>query len=157
MRTISLPEPIHLAAERLAAQAGFASADEYIADLVSRDAEQNPPEPFPPLRQFVEEAASRTLTDAEWGRYDQRLESLLIEGLESGPATEMTDEDWSALHRRLEVRLDTADGCQRLESLLLEGLDSGPATVMDAAEWESIRQEIRERREKRNPPSNPDC
>ena len=108
MRTISLPEPVHLTAERLAAAAGFASAEEYIADLVCRDAEENPPEVSPPLRQLVEEAASRTLTDAEWERYTRRLESLLLEGLDSGPATEMTAEDWSALNRRVEARLDKA-------------------------------------------------
>ena len=110
MRTISLPEPVHLAVERLAAQAGFSSAAEYIADLIRQEDDQDAPESSPPLRQIVEEAASRKLTEDEWGRYDRRLESLLIEGLESGPATEMTADDWSALHRRVGARLDKAEG-----------------------------------------------
>ena len=109
MRTISLPDSLHIAAEEMAAQAGFASAEEYIADLVRRDVEQNPQEPSAPLRQIVEEAASRTLTDAEWERYNRRLESLLIEGLDSGPATPMVAEDWAELHRRVEARLARKD------------------------------------------------
>lgn len=110
MRTISLSEPLHLAAEEMASRGGFTSAEQYIAELVRRDVEQNPPEPSPPLRQLVEESASRKLTDAEWERYNRRLETLLLEGLDSGPATEMNAENWSALHRRVEARLDKADG-----------------------------------------------
>jgi antitoxin ParD1/3/4 len=106
MHTISLPESLHAAVEHLAARGGFGSAADYIADLVRRDVEQNPPEPSPPLRQIVEEASGRTLTDAEWDRTTRRVESLLIEGLDSGPATEMTAEDWAQLHRRVEARLD---------------------------------------------------
>ena len=107
MRTISLPEPVHLAAERMAEAAGFTSTEDYIADLVCRDAEENPPEVSPPLRQLVEEAACRSLTEAEWERATRRIESLLLEGLDSGPATEMTADDWSALSRRVEARFDS--------------------------------------------------
>ena len=107
MRTISLPEPVHLAAERMAEAAGFTSTEDYIADLACRDAEQHPPEVSPPLRQLVEEAACRSLTEAEWERATRRIESLLLEGLDSGPATEMTADDWSALSRRVEARFDS--------------------------------------------------
>jgi hypothetical protein len=35
---------------------------------------------------------------------EERLEALLIEGLESGPATEMTDADWDEMRRRYDER-----------------------------------------------------
>ena len=104
MRTISLPDPLHAAAEHLAARGGFDSTEQYIADLVRRDIEQNPPEPSPPLRQIVEEASVRTLTDAEWDRTTRRVESLVIEGLDSGPATEMTAEDWESMRQEVHER-----------------------------------------------------
>jgi antitoxin ParD1/3/4 len=105
MHTISLPESLHFAVEHLAARGGFESAAEYIADLVRRDVELNPPEPSPPLRQIVEEANGRTLTDPEWERCTRKIESLLIEGLDSGPAVEMTAEDWADMRRRVDGRL----------------------------------------------------
>ena len=109
MRTISLPDPLHLAAEEMAARAGFDGVEQYLAELVRRDFEQNPPEPPPPLRRIVEESASRKLTEAEWERYNRRLEALLIEGLESGPATEMTAEDWASIRREVRDRLKRDD------------------------------------------------
>ena len=109
MRTISLPDPLHAAAEQLATRGGFESAAEYIADLVRREVEQNPPEPSPPLRQIVEGACGRTLTDAEWERHTHEIEALLMEGLNSGPATEMTDEHWERLRQQVQRRLRESD------------------------------------------------
>lgn len=104
MNAISLPDSLHAAAEEMAARAGFDGVEQYISELVRRDVEQNPPEPSPPLRQIVEESASRKLTDAEWERYDRRLETLLIEGLDSGPATEMNAEEWASIRQEVRER-----------------------------------------------------
>jgi antitoxin ParD1/3/4 len=106
MHKITLPESLHFAVEHLAARGGFESAADYIAELVRRDVEQNPPEPSAPLRQLVEEANGRILTEPEWERCTRKLESLLIEGLDSGPAVEMTAEDWADIRRRVGDRLD---------------------------------------------------
>ena len=36
-----------------------------------------------------------------------RLEKLLLEGLESGPAAEWTEDDWAAIRERVTKRLET--------------------------------------------------
>ena len=49
------------------------------------------------------------ISDSEQKRL-QEIEALLIEGLDSGPATPMTPEDWSALRQRVEGRLAKRNG-----------------------------------------------
>ena len=66
---ISLPEPLTQFVEQQVFAGGYASAEEYIGALV----------------------------EAERAR--ARLEELIVEGLESGPATEMTTEDWEDIRR----------------------------------------------------------
>jgi antitoxin ParD1/3/4 len=76
-----------------------------------------------PLRAFIEEqiASGRYSTISEYLQAlvqrelklqaEQRLEALLIQGLESGPATEMTDADWEEMRRRYDERhADRDDG-----------------------------------------------
>ena len=109
MRTISLPDPLHDAAEELAARAGFASATEYIADLVRRDVEQVRQEADSHFRPLSDGTDSCPLTEAERERQRRGIEKLLIAGLDSGPATEMTAEHWEDLHRRVEARLARTD------------------------------------------------
>ena len=99
MRTISLPEPLHDAAEDLASQTGFGSAAEYIADLVRRGIEQDRQDLELDEKRLGEESESRPRTK-------QDIERLMLEGLNSGPAIVMTAEDWSELHRRVEARLE---------------------------------------------------
>ena len=99
MRTISLPDPLHDAAEELASRTGFASASEYIADLVRRDIEQDRQDLELYLQPLGEGTNSPPLTKLD-------IERLMLEGLNSGPATVMTAEDWSELHRRVEARLE---------------------------------------------------
>ena len=99
MRTISLPDPLHDAAEAVASRTGFASAAEYIADLVRRGIEQDRRDSELYDKQFGEAPDSRIRTK-------QDIERLLLEGLNSGPAIEMTAEDWAELHRRVETRLE---------------------------------------------------
>jgi antitoxin ParD1/3/4 len=65
------------------------------------------------MREFVEEQVRRggyntpgeyvraLIREAQLRAARQELESKLIEGLESGPATPMTPEDWEELKRRV--------------------------------------------------------
>lgn len=71
---ISLPEAMRAFIEQKVAQGSYGSASEYI-------------------RQLVREDQHRTAKE--------RLELLLMEGLESGPAIEMTAEHWDELKRRV--------------------------------------------------------
>ena len=97
MRTISLPEPLHDAAEELASRIGFPSAAEYIADLVRRGIEQDQKDPELYLRHFGERTDSPPRTK-------QDIERLLLEGLNSGPATVMTPEDWEGIRQEVRER-----------------------------------------------------
>ena len=45
------------------------------------------------------------VTGALQARSDARLEALLLEGVESGEATPMTNDDWQDLHRQLEEHI----------------------------------------------------
>jgi antitoxin ParD1/3/4 len=67
--TISLPEPLKQFIEQQVSAGGYASAEEYIGALVEAERER------------------------------ARIEELIVEGLESGPATEMTAEDWEDIRR----------------------------------------------------------
>lgn len=50
------------------------------------------------------------IRDAQKRKAGERLEALLLEGLESGPATEMTDDDWDDMRRRFDERHRNAAG-----------------------------------------------
>ncbi len=71
---ISLPDSMRTFIEQKVAQGGYSTASEYIRQLVRDDQKR---------------AAQ------------ERLETLLMEGLESGPSREMTAEDWDELRRRV--------------------------------------------------------
>jgi antitoxin ParD1/3/4 len=71
---ISLPEPMRAYVEQQVAQGGFSTASEYIRQLVRED----------------QKRAAK-----------ERLESLLMEGIESGPAVEITDEYWAEKKAKL--------------------------------------------------------
>ena len=71
---ISLPEPMRAYVEQQVAQGGYSTASEYIRQLVRED----------------QKRAAK-----------QRLESLLMEGIESGPSREMTVADWEGLRQRV--------------------------------------------------------
>ena len=78
---ISLPESMRTYIEETVAQGGYSTASEYIRQLVRED----------------QKRAAK-----------ERLESLLIEGVESGPAIKITDGFWAerkaALLKRLEEK-----------------------------------------------------
>lgn len=75
--SISLPESMRDFIEEQVAQGGYGTVSEY-------------------LRALVHEEQKR--------KARERLEALLLEGLESGPATEMTDADWDEMRRRFDER-----------------------------------------------------
>ena len=80
---ISLPESMREFVEEQAAQGGYETANEYLLALIR---------------------------DAQKRKAQERLEALLLEGLESGPATAMTDDDWDDLRRRFDERHQNAAG-----------------------------------------------
>jgi antitoxin ParD1/3/4 len=67
---ISLPDSMRAFIEQKVAQGGYSTASEYIRELVREDQKH---------------AAQ------------ERLEALLLEGIESGPSHEMTAGDWEEL------------------------------------------------------------
>ena len=77
---ISLPEAMRAFIEQKVAQGSYGSASEYIRQLVSQG---------PAARQAKE-----------------RLELLLMEGLESGPAVPVTDEFWAEKKAELLKRIE---------------------------------------------------
>src|SRR5437879_6170807 len=97
MHTISLPDSLHAAAQQQAALAGLCNVDDYVADLVRREAQVQ-----------VDGPDSSTVEALQLRK--QEIEAVLSEGLDSGPATPMTPEDWSALRQRVEARLAKRNG-----------------------------------------------
>ncbi len=71
---LSLPEPMREWIEEQVRGGRYGNASEYVRELIRRDQER---------------------------KAQERLERLLIEGLDSGPAAEMTRSDWDDLKRRL--------------------------------------------------------
>ena len=74
---ISLPEPMRKFVEKQVAKGGYATASEYLRDLI-RQAEKK--------------------AGLEW------LKGELRKGLNSGPATPMTKQDWADIRRRVHER-----------------------------------------------------
>lgn len=75
--TITLPEPLgEFVAEQMA-EGGYATAEEYIQQL---------------------------LQEYQKKRVREKIDSLLLAGLKSGEATKMTKEDWDELRRRIRER-----------------------------------------------------
>src|SRR5438094_983919 len=67
---ITLPEPLKEFIEELVAKGTFKDPSDYLQTLVDRDRQER-----------------------------ERIEALLIEGLDSGPSTPMTAEDWQEIRR----------------------------------------------------------
>jgi Arc/MetJ-type ribon-helix-helix transcriptional regulator len=103
---ISLPDPLHAVAEDLAARAGFKTTDEYIADLVRRDLEQQQQkDPDYYLRRAMAEGGDpATVTPEALAKRKREIEALLIEGLNSGPAVPLTPDLWQAIRREAQER-----------------------------------------------------
>jgi len=75
---ISLPEPMKQFIEEQVSSGGYSSVSEYIRALVREDQKQ---------------------------KAQERLEALLLEGLESGKPIDMADEEWDEIRREGLARL----------------------------------------------------
>jgi antitoxin ParD1/3/4 len=83
MLNISLPDQVQMFVEEQAIAAGFNSANEYVYHLIVREQER--------IAQ------------------QERIESLLIEGLESGEPVEATDDWWKQKRTQLVARFQQSD------------------------------------------------
>jgi antitoxin ParD1/3/4 len=83
MLNISLPEQIQTFVEEQAIAAGFNSANEYVYHLILRE------------RERIAQKA--------------QIESLLVEGLESGEPVEATDDWWEQKRTQLVERFQKSD------------------------------------------------
>jgi len=87
---INLPDDAVPLIERRAAAAGFAGQiDAYVVHLIADD-------------EFEDCGAPVDLSMA--GKSREEIEAMITAGIESGPATPMTAEDWQQLHTRVEER-----------------------------------------------------
>ena len=78
---ISLPEPMRNFIEDQVRAGGYSTASEYLRELV---------------RKAQKETAK------------EKLEAMLLEGMDSGPAIEVTPEFWKDMHSRLDERIKKA-------------------------------------------------
>ncbi len=83
MLNISLPDQVQSFVEEQAIAAGFNSANEYVYHLILREQER-----------IAQKA---------------RIESLLVEGLESGEPVEATDDWWEQKRTQLASRFQQSD------------------------------------------------
>lgn len=75
---ISLPEPLKDFVEQQVVQGGYSTASEYVRMLIRDDQKR---------------------------KAEERLEALLLQGLDSGDATELTKKDWAVIRRTVQQRL----------------------------------------------------
>jgi antitoxin ParD1/3/4 len=80
---ISLPDTMRAYIEEQVAQGGYSSVSEYFRELVRQDQKQ---------------------------RAKERLETMLLEGLNSGDATEMTTQDWEDIRQAVRERISKRQG-----------------------------------------------
>src|SRR4051812_20582652 len=81
---ISLPESMKAFIEEQAAKAGFGTVSEYMRSIIRE----------------VQERQSRR----------ERVDALLLEGLDSGPATPMTRADWEGIRHEVHRRHSERQG-----------------------------------------------
>jgi antitoxin ParD1/3/4 len=86
---ISLPDPMKEFVDELVRQGNYSSASEYVRELIREDRKR---------------------------REKEQLEALLLEGLESGPASEMTAADWEAIRQEVQQRLADRQGAPDAEA-----------------------------------------
>lgn len=75
---ISLPDSMRVYIEEQVAEGNYSTVSEYFRELVRQDQKR---------------------------KAQERLETLLLEGLESGNATAMTDEDWQNIRTSVRERI----------------------------------------------------
>jgi len=80
---ISLPESMRTYIEEQVAQGGYSTVSEYFRELIRQDQKR---------------------------KTTERLEGMLLEGLESGNATAMTEEDWMEIRQAVRSRISKHQG-----------------------------------------------
>ncbi|MFO5493048.1 MAG: type II toxin-antitoxin system ParD family antitoxin [Cuspidothrix sp.] len=80
---ISLPDTMRTYVEQLVAQGGYSSVSEYFRELVRQDQKQ---------------------------RAKEQLQTMLLEGLNSGEATEMTAQDWEDIRQAVRNKINKRQG-----------------------------------------------
>ncbi|WP_204106562.1 MULTISPECIES: type II toxin-antitoxin system ParD family antitoxin [Spirulina sp. CCY15215] len=79
---VSLPETMRGYIEEQVKMGGYGSVSEYIRDLIRQDQKR---------------------------KAKEHLETLLLEGLDSGSATPMSDRDWTEIRQAVRDRLKTTN------------------------------------------------
>ncbi|MEG3924004.1 type II toxin-antitoxin system ParD family antitoxin [Microcoleus sp. D3_18a_C4] len=82
---ISLPDSMRTYIEEQVAQGGYSTASEYFRELIRQDQKR---------------------------KASERLEAMLLEGLESGNPTAMTEEDWMEISQAVRSRISQNQGLQ---------------------------------------------
>lgn len=80
---ISLPESMRAYVEEQTVSGGYGTASEYICELIRSDQKR---------------------------KATERLEALLLEGLESGAATPMTEQDWADIRASVREKVSKHKG-----------------------------------------------
>jgi antitoxin ParD1/3/4 len=80
---IALPESMKAFVQQRVSEAGYSSVSEYVRELIRSDQKH---------------------------RQEERIDALLLEGLDSGELIEVTKEYWEAKKRKLSARLSQARG-----------------------------------------------
>lgn len=80
---ISLPDTMRAYVEQLVAQGGYSSISEYFRELVRQDQKQ---------------------------RAKEQLQTMLLEGFNSGEATEMTAQDWEDIRQAVRNKINKHQG-----------------------------------------------
>ncbi len=75
---ISLPDAMRTYVEEQVASGGYSTVSEYFRELIRQDQKR---------------------------KANERLESMLLKGLDSGTATPMSDRDWSEIRQTLRQRI----------------------------------------------------
>jgi antitoxin ParD1/3/4 len=80
---ISLPDSMQTYVEEQVAQGGYSTVSEYFRELILQDQKR---------------------------QASERLQGMLLEGLESGNPTEMTEEDWVEIREAVRSRVSQHQG-----------------------------------------------
>jgi len=106
---ITLPDGLSAWVEQRAVLAGFASAEEYVAELLRREQEREREDGATELtwREVLarEGVSPESLSPEEVERGKGELAAKLLESLASGPPIEVTPTFWEERRRRLAERM----------------------------------------------------
>lgn len=103
--TITLPDDMREELEQGAKAEGFATVDDYVFVMYLRARHMYGPEAGGLLGDYEHGLAEDTDTPERVAARRDRLNRLIQEGLDSGPAIPVTPEFWAEMRRRLEERM----------------------------------------------------